>query len=126
MLFDMATYCFYVFEEFHVCTISLHGMCYDGFSQGFGAARLADQKQWDTQLNTGNHHKQVLLQCLVPGDVLVQFHILQEHILASGMKETQLRAIYTDKTLLTSVNTSLSNQTLGRAAILPQAHTNKA
>ncbi len=67
----MATYSLQVFEELLVSAVSLHSISYDGFSQGFGAARLANQKQWDTQLNTGNHHKQVLLQCLVPGDVLV-------------------------------------------------------
>ena len=66
--------------------MTLHGVCYDGFSQRFGASRFTNQKQWDSQLNTHYHHKYIFSQCSITGNIGSQFHLSQEHGLAPVVK----------------------------------------
>ena len=43
------------------------------------------QEQWDAQLYTHYHHKHILLQGLVVGNVFIQLNFIQEHILAPAL-----------------------------------------
>ncbi len=78
-------------EQRHVRSVSLHGVRHNRLGQRLGAARLADQKQRNAQLNTHNHHEDVLLQRLVTSNVLSQLHLVQKHVLAATVSSASLQ-----------------------------------
>jgi hypothetical protein len=73
-----------------VGSITLHGVGYDGFGQGLGAARLTHQEKGNSQLYTDNHHKHILPQGLVLSNVSSNVVNLKEDILATVETNTSI------------------------------------
>ena len=62
-------YRFKLLVELRPRRIALHGVSDDGLGERLGAAGLADEEERDSQLDADHHHKDVLLQSLILGNV---------------------------------------------------------
>ena len=69
-------------EEIRAGSITLHSICDNGLRKRFGTSRFTNKEQWNAQLYADNHHKQVLLESLILGNVCSQFtNFFQKYIL---------------------------------------------